>query len=161
MQEKLSHVGSSCGCDGQTARDSIRVPPSLPRSTKSCLAKPRQRRRRQAGRQTAPRDGGDEGRWISLFYFWKEKKGRAVKKKRAREKQLQARLLLSPHLSCVLEKNELQLIKTVCAAAAVEKGKQHLCRRDTNFVISSSVIEQQGFLFFFIYLKRNEGEKTV
>lgn len=28
MQEELSHVGSSCGCDGQTARDSFRVPPS-------------------------------------------------------------------------------------------------------------------------------------
>lgn len=54
----------------------------------------------------------------------------------------------------MLEENELQLIKTVCAAAAVEKGKQHLCRRDTNFVISSSVIEQQGFLFFLLFKKK-------
>lgn len=112
---------------------------------------------RRAGRRHRVMAEMREGE--SRYFISEREKGKSGKKKRAREKQLQARLLLSPHLSCVLEENELQLIKTVCAAAAVEKGKQHLCRRDTNFVISSSVIEQQGFLFCFYYLKRNEGEK--
>lgn len=61
--------------------------------------------------------------------FLEREKGKSGKK-RAREKQLQARLLLSPHLSPVLEENELQLIKTVCAAAAVERVN-NICAGET------------------------------
>lgn len=62
--------------------------------------------------------------------FLEREKGKSGKKKREREKQLQARLLLSPHLSPALEENELQLIKTVCAAAAVERVN-NICAGET------------------------------
>lgn len=99
----------------------------------------------QARQRTTLRDARDEGRWFSLFYFWKEKKGRAVK--RAREKQLRARLLLSPHLSCVLEENESQLIKMVCAAAAVERVN-NICAGETQ-TLWSLPLWLCGKVFFF------------
>lgn len=61
--------------------------------------------------------------------FLEREKGRSGKKSKG-EAVAGALLLLSPHLSRVLEENELQLIRMVCAAASVERVN-NICAGET------------------------------
>lgn len=140
MQEELSHVGSSCGWDGQTACDSIRI---LFRFTKSA-GRLRHRQHRQADKQRRVMTGMREGESCyflkknqknpkNYFFFLEREEGREKKNSTCR-----CACCWSPHLSPVLGENELQLIKTVCAVATAKRVNT-ICAGETQSLWSLSL----------------------